>query len=233
MLVVDGKEVPETLEELLVPSMTAHVMIDIQNDCCHPEGSCAREGSNLSAYPEMIENVVRLVDESRRLGVLQVFVRIVTLPNSMSDSPAWIRLRRRLSIQYNGEEGARFDHEPLQFGEAGTWGAELMDELKVQPGDLVVNKHRSSAFFGTDLDMVLRSNGRDRLMFTGVTTEGCVESSVRDAGFLDYFPIVIREAVASDIQELHVASLRVMSAYRADVTSIEEACSAMKASAGN
>ncbi|MBI4261264.1 MAG: cysteine hydrolase [Actinobacteria bacterium] len=229
MWIVDSKEVPETLEELLIPSKTAHVMIDIQNDCLHPDGSCAREGSDISMYPPMPENVVRLVDESRKLGVLQVFVRIETLPESRSDSPAWIRLRRRLSVQYRGQAGGKADHAPIQFGEKGTWGSEIVEELKVLPGDLVVRKHRSSAFFGTDLDMLLRSNGRDRLIFTGVTTEGCVESSVRDAGFLDYFPIVISDGVASDVLELHEASLRVMRAYRADVITLQDCVDALHA----
>lgn len=231
MYLVDGKEIPETLDELLVPSRTAHVMIDIQNDCCHPDGTCAVAGADVSMYPEMIQKVARLVDESRELGVLQVFVHMVSLPNSLSDSPAWIRLRHRLSIQYGGEEAGNRATAPVQFGERGTWGADFVDELKVLPGDLVVPKHRSSAYFGTDLDMLLRSNGRDRVIFTGVTTEGCLESSVRDASFLDYFPIVIRDGVGSDVRELHDASLRVMTAYRADVVTLDEALTGLSTAA--
>ena len=132
-------------------------------------------------YPAMIENVARLIEESRELGVLQIFVRIVSLPGGLSDSPAWIRLRHRLSIQYGGVEAGDRSTEPIQFGEQGTWGAEIVDKLKVLRDHLVVSKHRSSAFFGTDLDMLLRSNGRGRVIFTGCTTEGCLESSVRDA----------------------------------------------------
>lgn len=229
MWIVDGKEVPETLDELLVPLRTAHVMIDIQNDCIHPEGSCARAGSDISMYPAMLPKVNRLVEESRELGVLQVFVRIETLPESRSDSPAWIRLRKRLSMQYGGDEDGVTSHSPVQFGEKGTWGSQIVDDLEVLPGDVVVSKHRSSAFFGTDLDMLLRSNARDRLIFTGVTTEGCVESSVRDAGFLDYFPIVISDAVASDVRELHEASLTVMRAYRADVLTLEQCLQGLRA----
>jgi nicotinamidase-related amidase len=103
------------------------------------------------------------------------------------------------------------------------------DSLPLPRSGVTARKGMRDSRASLDIDMLLRSNGRDRLMFTGVTTEGCVESSVRDAGFLDYFPIVIREGVASDIRELHDASLRVMSAYRADVISIDEAIGAMTA----
>ena len=73
MVVVDGKEIPETLMELLIPSKTAHVMIDIQNDTCHPDGVIAQAGSDVSSYPRMIDLVCRLIEETRKLGVLQVF----------------------------------------------------------------------------------------------------------------------------------------------------------------
>jgi nicotinamidase-related amidase len=56
----------------------------------------------------------------------------------------------------------------------------------------------------------------------GCTTEGCVESTVRDAGFYDYVPVVVTDCVGSDVRELHEASLRVMSAYRADIATSSE-----------
>jgi nicotinamidase-related amidase len=96
------------------------------------------------------------------------------------------------------------------------------------PGDVTVHKHRSSAFFGTNLDMILRSNGIQTLVFTGCTTEGCVESTVRDAGFLDYFTVVARDGVQSDVPELHEASIRVMEAYRADLATTAEIMSALR-----
>lgn len=226
MLKIDGKNVPETLEEMLVPEKTAHVIIDLQNDCCHPDGSLARAGSDVSMYPETIEIVSRFVDESRECGVLQVFVGLLTLPRSRSDSPAWLRLRRRLSRQYGGDGSAA--SRPVEYCVEGTWGIEFIEPLTVTERDVVVYKHRSSSFFGTDLDMILRSNGIETVIFTGCTTEGCVESTVRDAGFLDYFPVVARDGVQSDVPELHQASLRVMEAYRADVATTDELLAALR-----
>lgn len=229
MLKIDGKDVPETLAELLVPATTAHVIIDLQNDCCHPDGSLARAGSNVSMYSETIDVVARFINDTRECGVLQVFVQLLTLPDSRSDSPAWLRLRQRLSRQYGGDRSTPFS--PVAYCIEGTWGAELIKPLAVTDRDIVVYKHRSSSFFGTDLDLVLRSNGIETVVFTGCTTEGCVESTVRDAGSLDYFPVVARDGVQSDVPDLHQASLRVMEAYRADVATTEEIVAALRSHA--
>lgn len=227
MLVISGKQVPETLAEVLVPERTAHVVIDLQNDCCHPNGTCARAGADVSRYPNTVNIAVRVVEATRPLGVLQIFVKMITLPDGRSDSPAWMRLRHRLAIQYGGK-GSQLS--AVEFCAEDSWGAELVDELKAvtKPKDLLVDKHRSSAFFGTNLDMLLRSNGISTVLFTGCTTEGCLESTVRDAGFLDYFAVVVEDGVNSDVAELHVASIRVMRAYRADVVMADDAISALR-----
>jgi len=225
VIVIDGKEIPQTLRELVIPYRTAHIIIDLQNDCCHPDGVLAKAGGDVSTYPEVITVAGRLVEETRRLGVLQVFVKLCCLPGGLSDSPAWIWLRQRLLNQYG--TGTADDQAATGICHKGSWGAGLVEGLEVVAGDLVVEKHRSSAFFGTDLDMLLRSNGIQTLVFSGVTTEGCVESTVRDAGFLDYFAIVTSDAVGSDVPALHEASLKVMDAYRAQLATSTEIMAAM------
>lgn len=70
----------------------------------------------------------------------------------------------------------------------------MVDKLKPQPGDLVVNKTRYSGFCGTTLDSLLRTRGIRTLFFTGIATNVCVESTLRDAFFLDYWPILLRDA---------------------------------------
>ena len=104
-----------------------------------------------------------------------------------------------------------------------------MPELQPEPGDAVVTKFRSSAFHNTNLDLVLRSNGIRTVLVAGCTTEGCVESTVRDACFYDYFPVVLSDCVGSDVRELHDASMLVMSAYRADVATSAEVLAAWSA----
>lgn len=76
----------------------------------------------------------------------------------------------------------------------GTWDYALVDELAPQPGDIVIPKSRYSGFLNTNIDSVLRSRGIRTLVFTGIATNVCVESSLRDAFHLEYFGIVLEDA---------------------------------------
>jgi ureidoacrylate peracid hydrolase len=75
----------------------------------------------------------------------------------------------------------------------GTRDWEIIDELKPQPGDFIVDKHRYSGFVGTDLDTVLRTYNVKYLLFIGLATNVCVESTLRDAYFHEYFPVLISD----------------------------------------
>jgi nicotinamidase-related amidase len=82
----------------------------------------------------------------------------------------------------------------------------------------VVRKHRSSAFWGTDLELLLRSNGIRTVVVAGCTTEGCVESTARDAMFTDHYVVLAEDCVASDDVAQHEASLLLMR-HRFDLAS--------------
>ena len=90
-----------------------------------------------------------------------------------------------------------------------------------EDGDLVVKKYRSSGFWGTNLDMLLRSNGIQTVLVSGCTTEGCVESTARDAMFNDYYVVIAEDCVASDDRDLHDASLLLMR-HRFDIADSDE-----------
>jgi nicotinamidase-related amidase len=96
-------------------------------------------------------------------------------------------------------------------------------------GELVVPKWRSSGFWGTNLDLLLRSNGIESLVVCGCTTEGCVESTARDALFNDYYVVVVSDGVASDDRAQHEASLMLM-ANRFDLAATDEIVGCWKAS---
>ncbi|STP20656.1 isochorismatase family protein ycdL [Escherichia coli] len=76
----------------------------------------------------------------------------------------------------------------------GSWDYQLVDELMPQPGDIVLPKPRYSGFFNTPLDSILRSRGIRHLVFTGIATNVCVESTLRDGFFLEYFGVVLEDA---------------------------------------
>ncbi len=192
---------------------TAFLVIDMQNDFCSPGGAAHKTGADLSMYADIVPKIVRFRQVCREMRVLVIHIRLVRLPDGKSDSPSWLRLRMRKAREWNAD-----DPEMWKDALEGAWGAEFVSGLTPEKGELVVTKFRSSAFRETSLDLILRSNGIRTVLVAGCTTEGCVESTVRDVGFYDYFPVVLEDCVGSDVRELHEASLLVMSAYRADVT---------------
>jgi nicotinamidase-related amidase len=199
MLEIYGKQVCETLEEVLEPSQCALLAIDIQNDFMLPEGKIAKAGNDVSALTAILPRCAAFIDEARELGVLIVHVRVVSLPDGRSDSPAMLRAKLVIS-------------KTVDFAVEGTWGAEICDECAPQPGDLVVTKHRSSAFVGTNLDQLLRSNGVTSVVVIGEQTPGCIEATYRDASYFDYYNVLVEDLVAAYRQDLHEASLLVQKA---------------------
>jgi nicotinamidase-related amidase len=94
-------------------------------------------------------------------------------------------------------------------------------ELAPLPDELVVAKYRSSAFWGTNLELLLRSNGIATVIVGGCTTEGCVESTARDAMFADHYVIIAEDCVGSDDRAQHDASLLLMR-HRFDMATAAE-----------
>jgi nicotinamidase-related amidase len=139
-------------------------------------------------------------------------IQMTTLPDRKSDSPAQIRFNLRMHT------AARAGGPPLRYTVSGTRGHEFVDELRPQDGELVVAKWRSSGFWGTNLDLLLRSNGIETVVVSGCTTEGCVESTARDAMFNDYYVVVAEDCVASDDLAQHDASMLLMR-HRFDLAS--------------
>ena len=91
---------------------------------------------------------------------------------------------------------------------AGSWDAALDSRLPVEPSDIVISKSRYSAFYGTELEQVLRQRGVRTLIICGVTTEMCVESTLRDGFFRDFRVVLAADAVASVDRARHAATLQ-------------------------
>jgi nicotinamidase-related amidase len=147
--------------------------------------------------------------------VLVVHIQNTALPARMSDSPAQIRFNLRM------HEKARGGGSPLRYTLPGTPGHEFVAELAPRPGELVVRKYRSSAFWGTNLELLLRSNGIKTVVVGGCTTEGCVESTARDALFSDHYVVIADDCVGSDDKQQHDASMLLMR-HRFDLAKADE-----------
>lgn len=226
LLTVHGKEIPTELHELVAPNSTAFLIIDMQNDMCAVGGITDKAGKDLSMYVAMIPRIAAFADECRNRDVPVLHVGIYTLPNGESDSAAWIRLRMRARSAAASQSDQPW--QPWNCTLIGTWGADFVDELQPRPGEIVIAKYRSSAFYNTNLDLVLRANRIRTVIVAGCTTEGCVEATVRDLGFHDYFSVVASDLVGSDVPALHEASMFSMSSYRTDVADANDIITAWR-----
>jgi len=215
MIEVFGKRVYSTLEEIVDPKHTALLIVDVQNDYCARGGAFDRYDMDLSLTEAMIPNLVRFVDEARGRGLKVIFIEMSTLPNGDNMSPSWLHHL----VRDRGEAAKRPRIPPDEIVIEGTWGAQTIDALRRRPEEPLVKKARSNAFCNTNLDQILRSNGIETVIVTGVVTQGCVDSTARDASFRDYYVVILRDCVASPSRELHEAALKIQESRYDVVTS--------------
>ena len=211
MKVVKGIEVLETLEEIADPKHTALPVIDVQNDNSSPRGVIALNGRDMSWIRKVVPNIKVVLEGARRLGLLVIFMRVTRSKDGSHESGPLLRRHER-SAHSRGL--AEYEME-------GTWGNEVLDELEPRTNERQIIKYRSSSFIGTPLDLVLRNRGVKSAIVVGLVTQGCVESTVRDLEQYGYYPVILSDCVCSSRQDMHEASLLVMSS-RYDVVTSEE-----------
>lgn len=188
----------ETLGSWIDPSRTALVIVDMQVDFASPEGALGLAGADLGGVPLALAAASRMAKAARGAGATVVFVGLET--RAETDSAAWAeRIRRR--------GGAPEDVAALC--RASTPGAKFHGPKPVG-GDLVIAKTRYSGFFGTRLDAILKAKGIDALVVCGVTTECCVDCTVRDAFHLDYQVFLVADACAAYDRAIHEGALKIL-----------------------
>ncbi len=206
-----------TLAERVDPAHTALVIIDMQKDFCVDGFATSKAGRPLDAVKALIPRLVKLRAAAQQAGVLVIHVGFETYPDHMSDSGPWLAQRRR----------ATYASDKIAL--SGTEGIEFIDELSPAEGELTVMKHRYSAFKGTDMDLLLRARGIQTVVPSGVSTNVCVESTLRDAFEHNYYVCVPEDACASWDMELHAATLKTANARFGLITTIDEVIDIWKA----
>ena len=178
------------------PDRAALVVIDVQNDFCDPAGALGSVGVDMSAVQGMVPRLLSLIEAARATTMPVIFVK--TNHDKTTDSAVWLG---------HHDASHAFD-PPGAVCRPDSWGSEF---YRVDPeGDPVIVKSRYSAFVGTTLDIQLRTLGVESLLFTGVTTETCVESSVREGLFHEYHVSLIEDCCASYERATHDASVKVI-----------------------
>ncbi len=180
---------PQPLE--IDPESSAILVVDMQNAFASKRGVFDIAGLDISHAPRIIKVITRVLQAARetRMTVvyLQMGYREDLSDTGGSNSPNWHK-ELALILMRDRPELARKALTP------DSWDFAVVDPLKPQPGDLIVVKSRYSGFAGTQLDSLLRARRIRHLFFTGIAANVCVESTLRDAYFLEYWPILVKDA---------------------------------------
>ncbi|WP_226569634.1 pyrimidine utilization protein B [Mangrovibacter yixingensis] len=173
------------------PAQSALIVVDMQNAYASKGGYLDLAGFDVSATGPVIEKINIAVSAARAAGI-----PVIWFQNGWDEqyveaggpgSPNWHKSNALKTMRQRPElEG--------KLLAKGGWDYQLVDALKPEPGDILLPKPRYSGFFNTPLDSILRSRGIRQLFFTGIATNVCVESTLRDGFFLEYFGIVLEDA---------------------------------------
>jgi nicotinamidase-related amidase len=188
-----------------------YLVIDMINDLLHPDGvwgggALAQE----AARRGIVANTRAAIAGMRRAGVRIGFVRVAYSSDYRErprNSPSFENMLKTGGIKLD------------------TWGTQIHGDLGLEPQDFLITKHRMSAFYGTELELLLRSHGITDLFVSGITTTAGVQSAVRDAHDRDYRVCVIEDCCASVSQAEHEASIAMLGRF-VRIASAEEAVAA-------
>jgi len=180
---------PEPVEVDLGKS--AVVVVDMQNAFASKNGMLDIAGVDISGAPAVIRSTAIVLQAARRVDVPVVYLQMGFKPDlSNSGGPSAPNWHKELALRLMA---CRPELKGKLLTE-GSWDFQIVDELKPQAGDLVVVKSRYSGFANKTLDAELKSRGIRYLFFVGIATNVCVETTLRHAFVLDYWPILITDA---------------------------------------
>jgi ureidoacrylate peracid hydrolase len=212
----NGKSIPLSARpnavEFDIPG-TAVIVVDMQNDFGSKGGMFDRAGIDISMIQKAVSPTAKVLSAARQAGIKIIYLKMGYQADlsdlGTDDSP---NRMIHLHIMHVGDTITTPDGTKSRILIRDSWGTDIVNELKPAKDDIVLYKTRYSGFYKTDLDMILKKLGIRKIIFTGCTTSICVESTLRDAMFRDYSPILLEDCAAEPIgydfsRNNHVASL--------------------------
>jgi ureidoacrylate peracid hydrolase len=207
------------------PAATALIVVDMQNGYASAGGYLDLAGFDISTAGPAIAKMAEAVVAARNAGITVVWFQNGWDPEYVEaggpGSPNWHKSNAMKTMRRRPELAGTLLAK-------GSWDYAIIDALNVEPGDIVVSKPRYSGFFNTNLDSTLRSRGVHTLVFTGIATNVCVESTLRDGFFLEYFGIVLDDATHAVPASLHEGALRNIELFFGWVSSVAAFTAALR-----
>lgn len=183
----------------------ALIVIDMQRDFIEPGGFGASLGNDVRPLAAIVPTVKRLIEAFRTAGLPIIHTRECHRPD-LSDCPPAKLNRGKPSLRIG---------DPGPMGRiliAGEPGADIVPELAAATGEIVIDKPGKGAFYATDLELLLRNASITSLVVTGVTTEVCVHTTVREGNDRGFECLVLADCVGSYFPEFHEVGLRMIAA---------------------
>jgi nicotinamidase-related amidase len=219
MLSIPARPYTYTLPSL---AQTALIVIDMQRDFLEPGGFGAMLGNPVERLQQIVPVVKLLLETCRQMGITIIHTQ-EGHQSDLSDCPAAKRQRGQLP-QRIGDLGPM--GRILVLGEAGN---AIIEPLQPQPGEIVITKPGKGAFYQTSLQDSLQQRGISHLLFTGVTTEVCVQSTMREANDRGYECLLIEDATESYFPEFKTATLEMIVAQGGIVGWVTESANLLPA----
>jgi len=173
------------------PADTAVVVIDMQNAYASEGGYVDLAGFDIAGAAEVVGRIVQVLDTARSAEMPVIYLQNGWDPDYLEAgtpaSPNWHKSNALKTMRERPEL-----HGKLLA--RGGWDYELVDALAPKPGDIRVHKTRYSAFFNSQLDSILRARGIRTIVFVGIASNVCVESTLRDGFHLEYFGVMLEDA---------------------------------------